>query len=102
MIRLTAVIDIEGQAPRALTHESNARSIVIGRDPSADFQLPLSTVSRHHARISEVDNVYTLEDLGSTHGTAINGKVITKGEKRSGHRECVGARAKRRPPWPAH
>jgi pSer/pThr/pTyr-binding forkhead associated (FHA) protein len=82
VIRLTAVIEVEGHAPRALTHESNARSIVIGRDGTADFQLPLSTISRHHARIGEADNVYTLEDLGSTHGTAINGNKMDSGQKK--------------------
>lgn len=82
MIRLTAVIELEGHAPRALTHESNARTVVIGRDSSADFQVPLSTISRQHARISESDNVYVIEDLGSTHGTLVNGKKLGKGEKK--------------------
>lgn len=82
MIRLTALIDIEGQATRALTHESNARGFIIGRDGSADFQIPLSTISRQHARISETDGVYVLEDLGSTHGTVLNGKRLEKGEKK--------------------
>ena len=82
MIRLTAVIEVEGHAPRALTHESNARAIVLGRDPTSDFQLPLSTISRQHARISAADNIYTIEDLGSTHGTAVNGKRIDSGQKR--------------------
>lgn len=81
MIRLTAVIDGEGQAPKALTFESNARSVVIGRDATADFQLPLTTISRHHARILASDGLYILEDLGSTHGTQINGKVVVAGEK---------------------
>lgn len=81
MIRLMAVVELEGQAPRALTHESNAKSFTMGRDGSADFQIPLTTVSRVHARISETDNVYMLEDLGSTHGTLLNGKKIPKGEK---------------------
>ncbi len=82
MIRLTAVIEVEGQAPRALTHESNQRSIVLGRDNSADFQIPLSTISRQHVRIVEQDSVYIIEDLGSTHGTLVNGKKLDKGEKK--------------------
>jgi pSer/pThr/pTyr-binding forkhead associated (FHA) protein len=82
VIRLTAVIEVEGHAPRALTCESNARTIVLGRDASADFQLPLATISRHHARISETDNVYVIEDLGSTHGTLLNGKKIDSGQKK--------------------
>jgi len=81
VIRLTAVINGEGLAPRALTFESNARSIVIGRDATADFQLPLPSISRHHARIIASDNLYVLEDLGSTHGTQINGKAVITGEK---------------------
>lgn len=82
VIRLTAVIELEGHAPRALTHESNARSIVLGRDSSADFQLPLSTISRRHVRISESDGVYFVEDLGSTHGTLLNGVKLDSGEKK--------------------
>lgn len=82
MIRLTAVIELEGQAPRALTYESNARSITLGRDPGTDFQVPLSTVSRQHARIIESDGVYFIEDLGSTHGSVLNGKALPKGEKK--------------------
>lgn len=82
MIRLTAVIEADGQAPRALTYESNARSIVIGRDVTSDFQLPLATISRHHARIMEADNVYLLEDLGSTHGSMVNGKPVEQGQKK--------------------
>ncbi len=82
LIRLTAVIEIEGQAPRALAHESSARSIIMGRDPSADFQIPLSTISRQHARIFEDDSVYVIQDLGSTHGTIVNGKPIGKNAKK--------------------
>ena len=82
VIRLNAVIEIEGQAPRALTHESTATTIILGRDASADFQIPLSTISRQHARITEADGVYVIEDLGSTHGTIVQGKKITKGEKK--------------------
>ncbi len=82
VIRLNAVIEIEGQAPRALTHESTSQTIILGRDASADFQIPLSTISRQHARIVEQDGVYVIEDLGSTHGTTVAGKKISKGEKK--------------------
>ena len=81
MIRLTAVIEIEGQAPRALTFESTSRQVYIGRDKESDFQVPLSTVSRRHLSIIENDGVYLVEDLGSTHGSVLNGKKLLKGEK---------------------
>jgi len=82
LIRLTAVIELEGQGRRALTHESSAKKLVIGRDASADFQIPLTTISRHHACIAETDSSYVFEDLGSTHGSLINGKKLSKGEKK--------------------
>ena len=54
----------------------------MGRDASSDFQLPLATISRHHARISVSDQLYFLEDLGSTHGTRINGKALPAKDKK--------------------
>jgi len=85
VIRLTAVIDQEGGSPRALTHESNKRKIVLGRDASCDFNIPVSSISRNHATIVEEDQVYLIEDLGSTHGTLINGKKLDAGEKKVLH-----------------
>jgi len=43
--------------------------------------LPVSTISRQHARIFETDGVYLIEDLGSTHGTVVNGNQLGKGDK---------------------
>ena len=54
----------------------------MGRDPVNDIQVPLTTVSRRHARIFFEVGDYFLEDLGSTHGTEHNGRKVTKGEKR--------------------
>lgn len=82
MIRLTAVIEVEGRSPQAVTKEFTASEIFIGRDSDADFHVPLSTISRRHARISETDRVYLIEDLGSTHGTMLNGNRLEAGEKK--------------------
>lgn len=81
MIRLTAVISLEDDRRQALTYESSEQAFVMGRDESSDFQLPVSTVSRQHARIFETDGVYLIEDLGSTHGTVVNGNSLGKGDK---------------------
>lgn len=81
MIRLTAVITLEDDRRQALTHESHAQNLIMGRDESSDFQLPVSTISRQHARIFETDGVYLIEDLGSTHGTVINGSKLGSGDK---------------------
>jgi pSer/pThr/pTyr-binding forkhead associated (FHA) protein len=82
VIRLTAVIEQDGGSPRALTHESNKRKIILGRDASCDFNIPVSSISRNHATIVEEDQVYLLEDLGSTHGTLVNGRKLDSGEKK--------------------
>ncbi len=82
VIRLTAVIEIEGQDPRGLTFESSRDTIVIGRDDTADFQVKLSSLSRFHVRIVESDGLHILEDLGSTHGTVLNGRRLSKRGKR--------------------
>tara|TARA_Y100001934_G_scaffold199374_1_gene234999 strand:+ start:235 stop:1317 length:1083 start_codon:yes stop_codon:yes gene_type:complete len=73
---------MEGRGPQAVTQEFTEREVLIGRESTADFQVPLSTVSRRHARISETDQVYLLEDLGSTHGTVLNGRRLESGEKK--------------------
>jgi len=49
---------------------------VLGSAPDADLRLPDLTVSRHHARLTCSDDGVTIEDLGSTNGTAVNGMPI--------------------------
>src|ERR1035437_508587 len=47
---------------------------LIGRQPENHLILRDSRVSRSHARIVVENGVYVLEDLGSRHGTLVNGK----------------------------
>ncbi len=57
-------------------------TLYLGRDRSPEGESPLvdpelglkSGVSRQHAIISYADGVYTIKDLGSTNGSALNGK----------------------------
>lgn len=48
----------------------------IGRDPNADFTIQLQSVSRLHARFSLVEQLLTVEDLGSSNGTFVNHRRI--------------------------
>lgn len=48
-------------------------SVLIGRDPAADMVLTDAGVSWHHARLEDRGDSWTLVDLGSTNGTAVNG-----------------------------
>ena len=52
--------------------------IIIGRDSGNDIQIDNVAVSREHARIIRGPNYYLIEDLNSTNGTFVNGKMINK------------------------
>ncbi|MEW4567019.1 ATP-binding protein [Tautonia sp. JC769] len=51
-------------------------SAVVGRGPSCDLVLPVTSVSRRHARIELRGGGYTLEDLRSSGGTLLNGRPV--------------------------
>lgn len=76
--------------------ESDAPRIIIGRSQSGamspDLDLaPDRTVSRPHACLwREEDGQYWIEDLGSTHGTQINGHEIKgRGRRRIWGDDCL-------------
>src|SRR5450432_1763910 len=48
------------------------RTIRIGRSPDSDVVLDFPIISWEHARVSEVNGEYLLEDLHSRNGTALN------------------------------
>ena len=48
------------------------RVIRVGRAPDCDVILDYPVISREHARITEANGQYSLEDLHSTNGTAVN------------------------------
>jgi pSer/pThr/pTyr-binding forkhead associated (FHA) protein len=50
---------------------------IIGADPSCDLVLDRPSVSRRHCRLCRrPDGSYTVEDLGSTNGTFVNGRQV--------------------------
>lgn len=50
--------------------------LLIGRSTESGLQLPDATVSRRHAEIARDDDLWILRDLGSRHGTFVNGNRL--------------------------
>jgi pSer/pThr/pTyr-binding forkhead associated (FHA) protein len=63
---------------------------VIGRREDCDLRIPLGDVSRKHCRLVRTDDGIRLEDLGSTHGTLVNGQRVREVELNAGDTIGVG------------
>jgi pSer/pThr/pTyr-binding forkhead associated (FHA) protein len=57
-----------------------SRSVTLGRTPNCEIVIDSSEASRQHARITLEHGRLTLEDLGSTNGTRLNGRRISQPE----------------------
>jgi pSer/pThr/pTyr-binding forkhead associated (FHA) protein len=74
-IQLPQLVDSSGRE-----HPIRPGITVVGRE--GDIQVADSRVSRRHAQLSSAEGSLTLEDLGSTNGTKVDGTRLTAGEKR--------------------
>src|SRR5262249_21238510 len=54
----------------------NRKELIVGRSSDLDLVLIEDMVSRKHARFVVEGNMVTLQDLGSTNGTFVNGEKI--------------------------
>ncbi len=66
------------------------KQIVIGRSSELDMVLVEDMVSRKHAKISAAGGKITIEDLGSTNGTFVNGEKIKQARLKEGDRILIG------------
>jgi pSer/pThr/pTyr-binding forkhead associated (FHA) protein len=55
----------------------SGESFTIGREPGNGIVINDAEVSRKHARMAQQGTTYTIEDLGSTNGTFVNGVRLT-------------------------
>ena len=69
------VLVVDGPGTR---HELSTGRNVIGRGTEADIRLPDTGVSRKHVDVVFDGSTATAEDLGSTNGTLVNGRRITR------------------------
>ncbi len=72
------------------SYEISSDQVLIGRKSDSDVVLPNPYISRHHAKIVQDGDRFWLADLGSTHGTYLNGQRIERETLRSGDRIGVG------------
>ncbi|MEQ1821910.1 MAG: FHA domain-containing protein [Fimbriimonadaceae bacterium] len=72
-VLLPMLVDSNGRE-----HPIRPGESLIGRE--ADIMLNDTQVSRRHARLVSSDGGFTLEDLGSTNGTRVNGNPLTVGQ----------------------
>ena len=56
--------------------EMRGQPILIGREGEVELILDSIEVSRKHARITQGDKNWKIEDLGSANGTSVNGRTI--------------------------
>lgn len=69
---------------------AEGQEIVVGRSSELDMVLVEEMVSRKHARIALSDGVISIEDLGSTNGTFVNGEKVDHGTLKEGDRVLIG------------
>src|SRR2546430_389097 len=66
------------------------REIIVGRSNELDVVLVEDMVSRKHAKITFAHDALTIEDLGSTNGTFVNGEKIKRARLKEGDRVLIG------------
>ena len=71
-------------------HVLDRETISIGRRPDNDIQVDNLATSGHHAKITTILNDAFIEDLGSTNGTYVNGKIIKKRALSDGDKVTIG------------
>lgn len=66
------------------------KQLIIGRSSELDIVLVEDMVSRKHAKITMQGGKITIEDLGSTNGTFVNGEKVKAQRLKEGDRILVG------------
>jgi pSer/pThr/pTyr-binding forkhead associated (FHA) protein len=64
--------------------------IELGRGEDVAVRIDDRWLSRRHCRIDMLDGVLTVRDLGSRHGTYINGHIVRESKLLPGDELCIG------------
>jgi pSer/pThr/pTyr-binding forkhead associated (FHA) protein len=84
--REIVTLTLDGRA-----HPITSRTVVIGRSRECDLRVVDGNASRRHAEVVQEGSTYVVVDLGSTNGTELNGKRITREKLHDGDRITIGA-----------
>ena len=82
------ILSLDGQ--QLAEYNMSKERYTIGRLPDNDIRIDNPAVSGHHALIINILNDSFLEDLNSTNGTYVNGKIIKKHAMQHGDVITVG------------
>jgi Protein of unknown function (DUF3662)/FHA domain len=82
------VLDDRGRAKERIA--ITRAPVTIGRLSTNDVVLADANVSRRHAELRRSGNAWEVVDLGSTNGTAVNGRPITEHSLVHGDRVTIG------------
>jgi len=82
------ILSLDGQV--LAEYNMNKERYTIGRLPDNDIRIDNPAVSGHHSLIINILNDSFLEDLNSTNGTYVNGKLIKKHALQHGDLITVG------------
>jgi adenylate cyclase len=83
-------LQVVGEKGAAMEYPLQGQAIFIGRTDDNDIVLDDSSVSRRHAKITKDGEAYSLADLGSHNGTALNGILTQSAPLRDGDQIKIG------------
>ncbi len=79
-------LTLEGRA-----HPVTAAGFIVGRSRECDLRVADGNASRRHAEVKQDGESWIIVDLGSTNGTELNGRRITRETLADGDRITIGA-----------
>ena len=87
MVLMLTIADV---SPETWCEDISQRTMLLGRDESADIRFDHRSVSRTHCRFSTEEGECYVEDCGSMNGVYVNSKQIEKCRLQSGDRLLIG------------
>ncbi len=87
---IMAILRVKHGPNNGKVYELSDKNLVLGREPGDGIVVPDQGVSRKHAEVARIGEVYFIRDLDSRNGTFVNDKTIREEILRYGDRIRVG------------